>query len=94
MTKKSDSIQATTSVSEAGVRSPDQFAVGDIVYLRGGSPRLTVMAVTQEGLCTPYGATYVVSVAWFDDLKLMHEDFPTADLVKTPPIGPGEEQPY
>lgn len=53
---------------------------GDVVYLKSGSPELTVTTVDPEN-----EATVEVGVAWMDGSIVRHTSFPAACLTKTKP---------
>lgn len=50
-----------------------QLKPGDVVYLTGGGPTMTVVGVDADGSTT---------CQWFDDKKLCSEVFPSAALTK------------
>lgn len=51
------------------------FAVGDVVMLRSGGPKMTVTYIGDDGM----GQT-VVSCSWFDGGKPANGDYPPAAL--------------
>jgi uncharacterized protein YodC (DUF2158 family) len=51
------------------------FAVGDVVMLRSGGPRMTVTYIGDDGM----GQT-TVSCCWFDGGKPANADYPPAAL--------------
>lgn len=69
--------KASASVAEAKAKCEAQHTplkVGDVVYLKSGSPKMTVSALRGEAI-----------VSWFDGTKEMNSHYPLDCLTRTNP---------
>lgn len=61
----------------AGLKSKTSFKIGDVVRLKGGSPKFTIIEISPE----PYSLGKVI-IQWFDHDGKMHQNIYSEECLK------------